>query len=77
MTGLDLKIRGSMEGLELKIERIKAGVPQYRVAQALGICPALLSYWENGRRSIPQGMRDRIIETIEHLQREAMLGAEK
>jgi transcriptional regulator with XRE-family HTH domain len=47
---------------ELKIERIRLGLPQYRVAAALGVPQTTLCAWENGRRPITpeqeQAVRD-------------------
>jgi len=54
-----------MTGLELKLKRIEAGLTQYRVAAALDIPPATLSYYENGHRPLPPGMEDRILAVIE------------
>ena len=37
---------------ELKLERIRQGVPQYRLAAAIGVPQTTLCAWENGRRPL-------------------------
>lgn len=59
-----------MNGLDLKVKRIQAGLRQYHVAAELGIPQTTLSYWENGHRPMPQGMQERILKAIEELQQE-------
>jgi len=54
-------------GIELKILRIRAGVRQYRVAQALGIPPTTLCEWENGRAPMPPGQAGRVDRAIRRL----------
>jgi|GEM_PF-5819334 len=58
-----------MRGKDLKVRRVKAGLKQYRVAAALDIPPALLSFYENERRPLPPGMDGRILEAINDLRR--------
>lgn len=58
-----------MRGKDLKVRRVKAGLKQYRVAAALDIPPALLSFYENERRPLPPGMDKRILEAINDLRR--------
>jgi DNA-binding XRE family transcriptional regulator len=41
-----------MDGLELKILRLRAGYVQWRAAQAVGIAPQDLSHAERGRRPL-------------------------
>ena len=65
-----------MNGLQLQIRRIEAGIRQYRLAAALDIPQATLSYWENNRRCVPPGMEERILETIEDLRRSSELSVE-
>ena len=54
-------------GLDLKLRRIRAGVRQYRVAQALGIPASLLCDYENGRRPVPPEQAAAIATTIRAL----------
>jgi len=56
-----------VNGLQLKLKRIEAGVRQYRLAAALDIPPATLSYYENEHRPIPPGMQERILAAIDEL----------
>jgi transcriptional regulator with XRE-family HTH domain len=58
---------GRFEGMELKLSRIRAGLRQYRVAQELGIPPATLCDYENGRKPIPPRQGQRILEAIDRL----------
>jgi len=53
-----------MNGRDLKVKRVEAGLKQYRVAAALGIPQATLSYYENERRPTPPEMEGRILATI-------------
>jgi DNA-binding transcriptional regulator YiaG len=53
--------------MELKLLRIRAGLRQYRVAQELGIPPATLCDWENGRKPIPARQGQRILAVIDRL----------
>ena len=41
-----------MNGLELKIRRIRAGLTQYDLAQEAGIHPSRLSEMETGKRPV-------------------------
>ena len=47
-----------MEGLELKIRRIRAGLTQYALAQEAGIHPSRLSEMETGKRPITDAVTD-------------------
>jgi transcriptional regulator with XRE-family HTH domain len=58
---------GRLDGLELKIRRIRAGLRQYRVAQELGIPAATLCDYENGRKPVPSRQGRRILEAIDRL----------
>ncbi len=44
----------TVPGIELKICRIRAGVPQYKLAQRLGIPSTILCDLENGRRRLTE-----------------------
>jgi transcriptional regulator with XRE-family HTH domain len=58
---------GCRDGMRLKLLRVRAGVRQYKVAQALGIPPSVLCDWEAGRRPLPPGMGDRVEAAIGRL----------
>jgi len=47
-----------MNGLELKIKRIKAGLTQWDFAKNLGIHPARISEMETGRREITENVEE-------------------
>ena len=47
-----------MDGLELKIRRIRAGLTQYDLAQEAGIHPSRLSEMETGKRPITDAITD-------------------
>ncbi len=55
------------DGLRLKLLRVRAGVRQYKVAQALGIPPSVLCDWEAGRRPLPPGAAARVEAAIGRL----------
>ena len=47
-----------MDGLELKIKRIRAGLTQYDLAQEAGIHPSRLSEMETGKRPVADAVTD-------------------
>ena len=47
-----------MDGLELKIRRIRAGLTQYALAREAGIHPSRLSEMETGKRPIADAVTD-------------------
>ena len=47
-----------MDGLELKILRIRAGLTQYDLAQEAGIHPSRLSEMETGKRPVTDAVTD-------------------
>ncbi len=55
------------DGLELKIERIRRGLPQWRVAAAAGITQSVLCAIENGRRPLSDQDADAIRRTLASL----------
>lgn len=63
----------------LKIERIKKGIAQWRLANLIGISPQELSNYEVGRRRCPANLRHRIAEvlgiSVEELFPEECVGA--
>ena len=56
-----------MNGLDLKIERVRRGLRQYRVAAALGITSTTLSQIENGQRIVPQERLEEFARVIRSL----------
>jgi transcriptional regulator with XRE-family HTH domain len=58
---------GRFDGMALKLLRVRAGLRQYRVAQALGIPPSTLCDYENGRKPVPPRQGWRILEAIDLL----------
>ena len=53
-----------MQGIDLKIARIKAGKKQYEVAAELGICPTKLSRIELGKDPVCPKLAERILAAI-------------
>ena len=53
-----------MDGIEIKIARIRAGVKQYELAQQAGIRPSELSLIETGRIQPSAEKLDRISRTL-------------
>jgi len=53
-----------MEGIELKVWRVRAGLTQWDLARELGLHPARISEMEKGRRSIPAELALRIHEIL-------------
>jgi DNA-binding transcriptional regulator YiaG len=58
---------GRMAGIQLKLVRVRAGIRPTQLARALGIAPALLSDWEDGRRSISPQQRQRVLAVLDQL----------
>ena len=56
-----------LTGLDVKIERIRAGVRQYHVAGALRISQTTLSQIENGQKPVTQDRLGEIARTIRDL----------
>jgi len=59
--------KNKLTGLDLKILRIRAGLKQLEVAQAVGIHPTALSLIENGWRPLTRELAARITAAIEEL----------
>jgi transcriptional regulator with XRE-family HTH domain len=59
-----------LDGLNLKIRRLKAGLLQYDLAVQVGIAPCQLSLIENGRRQPSTELLRRIYAVIEAAARE-------
>ena len=56
-----------LSGIELKVLRIRSGVKQYQLAQALGIPASVLSGYENGLRAISPDLAKTMTRAIEEL----------
>jgi len=56
-------------GLELKIERIRAGLKQYEIAAALNVTPQFVSLVELGRKRPPAGFVERFLEALARCRR--------
>ena len=54
-----------MNGLDLKIERIKAHVTQANVAALLGVSQAVLYEIESGKRTVTDAEANAIVKAIE------------
>jgi transcriptional regulator with XRE-family HTH domain len=59
--------RGQSEGSRLKLARVRAGIRPTQLARALGIAPALLSDWEDGRRPISSWQRQQVLTVLDQL----------
>ena len=53
-----------MQGIEIKVARIRAGLRQYQVAAQVGISPSKLSEIESGRKQPSRELYSRILEVI-------------
>lgn len=58
---------GRTDGIHLKLVRVRAGIRPTQLARALGIAPALLSDWEDGRRPISPRQRQRALAALDQL----------
>ena len=59
-----------MQGLELKIARIRAGLYQYQVAARVGIPQTTLCKIERGAEIATPDLTERILQAIEELETE-------
>lgn len=60
-----LENRSHLEGMEIKIARVRAGLRQYEVAESVGIPPSRLCEIEAGRRQPSPELLARILQVIE------------
>jgi DNA-binding transcriptional regulator YiaG len=66
-----------LTGIDLKVRRVRARLKQYQLAQWLGIPPATLSHYENGRRPLPPGLAAAILEAIREVaEQDALNGSD-
>ena len=49
----------------LKLERVRSGIRQWRLASLVGISQAELSHYETGRRQCSVDLRDKIAKVLE------------
>ena len=61
-----------MDGLDLKIERIRKGIRQYELAQLAGVRPNELSLYENGRGRLSTEKLARVTTALESAGKEAI-----
>ena len=54
---------------DLKIQRIRLGVPQYRLAAAIGVPQTTVCAWENRRRPMRLGRERLALEAVRSLAR--------
>ena len=59
-----------MSGKVLKIERIKADIPQQEMAEAMGVTPSIVSMWERERVKIPEDMERLYLKKLKELKSE-------
>ena len=64
-----------MTGLELKLERTRLGLRQYRLAQRLGLPPTTIWLIESGRRPVGPEDARRILAAMRELARQEGKGA--
>ena len=57
----------TIDGLDLKVRRVRAGLRQFEVATAAGLSPSVLSMMENGRRPLPAEQAAAILAAIGRL----------
>ena len=59
---MKLRQEEAMDGLDLTIMRVRAGITQYELAQRSGIHPARISAMERGQRPII----DAVVDALSH-----------
>lgn len=52
------------EVTELKMERTRSGIKQWRLASLIGISQTELSHYESGRRRCPANLRYKIADVL-------------
>ncbi len=62
-----------MIGKTLKIERIRADIPQWKLAEAMGIPQSLLSMVENGRATLSEDMEKLYLRKLKELKSETKI----
>ncbi len=56
-----------MDGKTLKIERIRADIPQRKMAEALGVDPSLLSKIENNKANLTEDLEKLYLKKLREL----------
>jgi hypothetical protein len=56
-----------MTGFELKVERLRREIAQFRIAAALDVTPQFVSAIELQRKRMPAGFADRYLEALARL----------
>ena len=59
---MKLQQEDAMDGLDLRLMRVRAGITQYELAQRSGIHPARISEMERGQRPII----DAVVNALSH-----------
>lgn len=62
-----------MDGLEIKIKRLKSGLKGYELARQVGITPDKMSQFESDRAVPSADMLARILKVIENQNRKSKL----
>ena len=57
-----LRWEDAMDGLDLRLMRVRAGITQYELAQRSGIHPASISEMERGQRPVS----DAVVDALSH-----------
>ncbi len=65
-----------MNGIDLKIARVRSGVRQYKLAAALGVPSTVVWQIESGRRTLSPELADTISKTIKELAGQAPRGVD-
>ena len=67
-----LKAEDDMDHVTIRVERVKLGLLQYRVAAALDIPPATLSAIERGHKPVSSTEAARIVQVMRDLSRKSL-----
>jgi len=66
---MEAGLESKLDGLELKITRIRAGLRQYELAAKIGIPPNRLCEMELGRRPIAPELAEKIARLLNEAER--------
>ena len=67
---MKLRWEDAMDGLDLKLMRVRAGITQYELAKRSGIHPARISEMERGQRPITEAVVDALSHEMSGVGRE-------
>ena len=56
-----------MQGIDLKVMRIRAGIKQYKLAAVLDLPQSQLSDLENGKALLTEALSKRILSGLRHM----------